>query len=567
MRALLPCCLILLLAAPGRASGPSAPLQQPDKGPDLAPQVDKLFAKWNKPDSPGAAVAIVKDGKVVHQHGYGMASLEHNLPIGTATLFLIASVSKQFTVFLILLLAQGGRLSLDDDVRKHIPELPSFGEKITIRHLIHHTSGLREETNVHALMGRSMEDVTTRADFLGWVRDQKQLSFPPGKEYTYCNTGYTLLGLIVERVSGKSVRVFADEKVFKPLGMKKTVFRDDHRMVIKNAASSYNRHPLSGFQTVTVPYGMAGGTNLFTTVEDMARWDQNFYDGKVGGLALIQQMQQKGRLADGKEITYAGGLNIEQYRGLKAVRHDGSHGGYRSTIMRFPEQRFSVIILANSGDMQPGALGRKIADLYLADRLEPAPGEVKTAKIDPKLLDAYAGDYKLAPGLVLTCSREGDKLIAQGAGLKVPLYPVSETEFVARETAMRFRFEKPVEGKAQKVTGSLGPQEFSGQRTRRVKLKAEQLKGYEGEYYSPELRVVYRVTVSEGKLVVRLPRGEARLRDAWENDEFTTGPPAPFQALQFTRSAGASQRIDGFLVHTPRLRNLRFLKVQLPASP
>src|SRR5262249_43933074 len=155
-----------------------------------------------KPDSPGAAIAIVKDGKVVHQRGYGMASLEHNIPIGTATLFLIASVSKQFTVFLILLLAQGGRLSLDDDVRKHIPEMPSFGEKITIRHLIHHTSGLREEINVQALLGRGMDDATTQTDFLGWLRDQKELSFPPGKEYTYCNTGYSLLGLIVQRVSG-----------------------------------------------------------------------------------------------------------------------------------------------------------------------------------------------------------------------------------------------------------------------------------------------------------------------------------------------------------------------------
>jgi hypothetical protein len=310
---------------------------------------------------------------------------------------------------------------------------------------------------------------------------------------------------------------------------------------------------------------MPGASNLYTTVEDLTRWDQNFYDGKVGGKALIEQMQAKGKLADGKEISYAGGLNIETYRGLRAVRHDGSHGGYRSTLMRFPEQRFSVIILANSADMKPAALARKIADLYLADRLEPAPGEEKAAKVDAKLLDAYAGDYRLAPGLVLTCTREDDKLFARAAGEKVRLRAVSETEFVARETTLRLRFEKPAEGQSQKVSGHLGPQEFRGPRLRPVELKAEQLKRYEGDYYSPELRAVYRVGVSDGKLLVRLPRGEARLGDAWEGDEFTTGAGAPFQALQFTRGPG--QRIDGFLVHTPRTRNLRFLKVQLPASP
>ncbi len=555
---LLGCVLALtLVAGPVTTAGPPAK-------DGLTAKVDKLFAKWDKPDAPGCALAIVKDGEVVYKRGYGMASLEQAAPIGTGTLFLIASVSKRFTVFLIMLLAQGGRLSLDDDVRKHIPELPNLGKTITIRHLIHHTSGLREELDVQALLGRGMEDVMTERDFLSWVRDQKALNFEPGSQHLYCNTGYSLLGLIVQRASGKSVRAYAEEKVFGPLGMKNTIFRDDHRMVIKNAATSYAPRPGGGLQRINVAYAMAGATNLFTTVEDLARWDQNFYDGRVGGKALIEDMLRKGRLNNGKEIAYAGGLSHEDYRGLKTVRHDGSHGGFRSTILRFPEQRFSVIILANVADSQPSLLAKKIADLYLADKFKPTPVRLDGIKVAAKILDGYAGSYKMAPGLIMDFRREGEQLVASVPGTKWLLEAASETEFFAKAAPLRCRFVKSAEGQVEKVVGALGSQDLAGRPIRPAKLTPEQLKSYVGDYYSDELRVIYTVSVRDGKLLVRHPRGETPVQ-AWEGEEFSGGLGTPFREMQFTRGVG--KQVNGFLVSTGRLRNLRFAKVEIRPNP
>jgi CubicO group peptidase (beta-lactamase class C family) len=550
------CCWLVAFALAGTAHTGGPP-----KKDDRAAAVDKLFAKWDKPDSPGAAVAIIQDGDTVYQRGYGRANLEHAIPITAGTLFLIASVSKQFTVFLILLLAQGGRINLDDEVRKHVPELPDLGEKVTVRHLIHHTSGLREELAVQALRGRGFEDTMKESDFFEWLKDQKELNFAPGSEYTYCNTGYSLLGLIVKRASGKSVREYAEENVFKPLGMKSTRFRDDYRTPVKGSATSYGPRPGGSYGLIPVPYSMAGATNVYTTVEDLARWDRNFYDAKVGGKEVIAGMLRKGKLRDGREIAYAGGLNHEEYRGLKTVRHDGSHGGFRSTLLRFPEQRFSVIILANAADVKPAVLAKKIADVYLADRLKSSPAEVK---VSGELLDAYAGDYKLGPGLYAAFTREGDRLTLRAQGLKLDMTPLSEVEFEAAEGGLRCRFEKGEGGKVEKVTGRAGPQELAGRRVRRAELTEKQLKGYEGDFYSRELRVVYTVSARDGKLVVRLPRGEAAL-EAWEGEEFTAGAGAPFGTLQFTRGEGG--RVTGFRVSNPRLRNLRFDRVALPSAP
>jgi CubicO group peptidase (beta-lactamase class C family) len=537
--------------------------------PDPARRVDKLFARWDKPDSPGCALAVVKDGKVVHQRGFGMASLEHGIPITASTLFLIASLSKHFTVFLIFLLAQGGRLNLDDDVRKHIPEVPEFGKKITIRHLIHHTSGLREEFSVHALQGRRFEDAQTQEDFLGWLRDQKDLNFEPGQEYLYCNTGYSLLGLIIRRASGKSVRAYADEQIFRPLGMRDTVFRDDHGMVIRKRASSYARGVFGGFRYIAVPHEMPGATNLFTSVEDLARWDQNFYEARVGGRAVVEQMYRKGRLNSGKEIDYAGGLVLGSYRGLKTVEHSGAHGGYRTVLLRFPEQRFSVILLANLAEITPAKLARQVADIYLEGRLGPAlPKEGKDdpkGKVDRKLLDRYAGAYRLAPGVILTFAREKDRLVLRAPGARHVLGQLSETGFVIRTSGVRYEFMKSAGGSIDKVKRSFAAEETEAPRVRQLELTAKELAAYAGDYYSPELRVLYHVTVRDGRLRVRYPRGEVTLPQPYEGDEFVVGGASPFSALRFTR--GADGQVSGFGVYTGRIRNLRFRRAEIRLVP
>src|SRR6185436_1924774 len=259
--------MLFLLDVAAYAQTPGSPM--PDA--QLTSKVDKLFANWDKPDSPGAALIVVKDGAVVYKRGYGSANLEYNIPITPATVFHVASVSKQFTAFAITMLAKAGKLSLDDDIHKYLTELPDFGQKITIRHLLHHTSGLRDQWELLAMAGWRLDDVITKEHILKMVRHQKELNFSPGQEYLYCNTGYTLLAVIVERITGQSFREYMQETIFKPLNMTGTHFHDDHEMIVKNRAYSYRPYGPQDFKLSALNYANVGATSLFTTVEDMAR--------------------------------------------------------------------------------------------------------------------------------------------------------------------------------------------------------------------------------------------------------------------------------------------------------
>ena len=274
----------------------------------MTEKVDQLFSEWDKWDSPGAALAVIKDGSIIYKRGYGSANLEYNIAITPSTIFHVASVSKQFTAFAITMLAQEGKLALDDDVRKYLTEVPDFGKTITIRHLIHHTSGLRDQWELLAMAGWRLDDVITKQHILKMVRHQKELNFEPGEEYLYCNTGYTLLAEIVERVSGQSFREYTEANIFKPLGMTNTHFHDDHEMIVKNRAYSYAPDKDSGFRKSVLSFANVGATSLFTTVEDLAKWIQNFDDGRVGGAAVIEQMHERGILNNGGKLNYAFGL-------------------------------------------------------------------------------------------------------------------------------------------------------------------------------------------------------------------------------------------------------------------
>src|SRR5215469_17094834 len=356
-------------------------LQGQSLSPEMAAKVDQVFEKWNRTDSPGCALGIYKDGQIVYKHGYGMANLNDDVPIRPNTVFHVASMSKQFTAASILLLAQQGKLSLDDDVHKYIPELPDFGERITLRHLMHHTSGLRDQWALLGLAGwRYSQDLITDDDVMSVLIHQKALNFKPGEKYLYSNTGFTLLALVVKRVSGISLREFTTRKIFEPLGMTHTHFRDDHEEVIKHDALGYEqegegkplRMNLTNFDTT-------GATSLHTTVEDLQLWDENFYDPRVGGPDFVKQMLEKGRLNSGKEQDYASGLAIEKYKGLATVGHGGADAGYRSDIVRFPQQHFTATALCNRADANPGSLTRQVADIVLAKDLK-APATEPAAK-------------------------------------------------------------------------------------------------------------------------------------------------------------------------------------------
>jgi CubicO group peptidase (beta-lactamase class C family) len=519
-------------------------------------RVDKLFERWDKPDSPGCALAVVKDGSILHKRGYGSANLEYGIPNTPSTIFHVASVSKQFTAMAVTLLAHEGKLSLDDDVRKYLPEVPDFGKVITLRHLIHHTSGLRDQWNLLVLAGWRMEDVITEQDILELVKRQKALNFEPGKEFLYCNTGYTLLGLVVQRVTGQSLREFTQARIFGPLGMTNTHFHDDHRMIVKNRAYSYEPKRGGGYENSPLEFANVGATSLFTTVEDLALWDQNFYDGRIGGSAVLADMLTKGKLNDGKELDYASALVIGDYKGLRMVEHGGADAGYRADLLRFPDQHFSVIVLANLATFSPDTLARRVADIYLADELKSPsrPAPPADPRIDPQLYDAYVGDYELRPGVILSVVKEEDRLMVQPDDRrKYRLYPASQAEFVVRPVDVRFSFVRNGSGKATRMILHQSGGDLSARRVDRAARAPAPLDDYLGEYYSDELGAIYTVAQRKGQLVLRHRKGEETLRPAIA-DLFTSN----MGIVTFTR--GRRQRIDGLLIDTGRVRRLRFTR-------
>ena len=370
----------------------------------LETKVDQLFAKWDKPDSPGAALAIVREGGVVYKQGYGTANLEYDIPITPGTIFDIASVSKQFAAFAIATLSYEGRLSLDGDIRIHLPDVPDFGNTITIRHLLHHTSGLRDWVQSLVIAGDMMDDVISFNHILKMVRHQKRLNFEPGAAFLYSNTGYNLLAEIVERVTGDSFREWTDAHIFKPLGMTNSHFHDDYEMILKNRAYSYQTDENGGFKHAVNNTTALGSSSLYSTVEDLAKWILNFEDTRIGEQAVIEQMHQRGVLNNREQIDYAFGLNIGEYRGLKTVGHSGSWRGFRSHLIRLPDQKFGVVILCNLDTFNPLGLAEKVADLYLANVLAPvetsepdkvleSAEDIKSEPLSPEQLTEFEGDY------------------------------------------------------------------------------------------------------------------------------------------------------------------------------
>src|SRR6266404_1130902 len=335
-------------------------------------RVDQIFSTWDKRTSPGCALAVMQGGHIVYQHGYGMADLDHDLPVTPDSVFHVASVSKQFTAASIVLLEQKGKLSIDDPVRKYIPELPDFGRPVTIRHLLHHTSGVRDQWNLLILSGwRLGEDVVRDDDVMNLVSRMKELNFAPGEMHLYSNTGFTLLAQIVKRVSGMSLREFTTKEIFEPLGMSNTHFRDNHLEIVKNMAGGYE-NARGGFQHSVPNYDTVGASSLLTTVKDMALWDENFFEPKVGGRQMVDAMLTSFKLNNGTTIPYRFGQVAGMYRGLSIVEHSGGDAGYRSHYMRFPDEHFSVVCLCNAS-ANPGALSRQVADVYLEGKLAPPP--------------------------------------------------------------------------------------------------------------------------------------------------------------------------------------------------
>ena len=336
--------------------------------------VDAVFEPFTRPGSPGCAVAVYRDGTIEYERGYGLASLEHDLPITPASVFYLGSVSKQFTAFAAALAIKDGRFSADDPIRKYLPELPEYASKITVRHLIHHTSGLRDYNTLLSIAGRRGDEAFDNATVLRITARQKKLNFEPGSEYLYSNTGYTLLATIVERATKTPFAQFAAERIFEPLAMKVTHYHTDETRLVRDRAFAFSRQG-GGIVLDTPNNERAGAGGVFSSVRDLLNWDENFYTARVGGRELIEMVQTPGRLNDGSSLNYAWGLQVGTYRGARIVEHSGSLGGYRAHLMRFPDAHYSLAALCNLGTSNPGGLLRQVADRTLSSRFtEPAPG-------------------------------------------------------------------------------------------------------------------------------------------------------------------------------------------------
>ena len=366
-------------------------------------RVDQLFAQYNDINSTGAAVLVVKDGEIIYDKGFGTANLDYDIPITSSTIFHIGSVSKQFTTFAVAMLAQQGKINLDDDVRKYVPELPDYGKVITIRQLVYHTNGLRDVLSLLYMSGWQYEDVLNNEQALNIIYKQRKLAFEPGEKFSYNNSGYTLLAEIVERVTEQSIAEWMKINIFEPLGMTDSFIFDDHNIVIKNRAHSYYAEG-NVFKPYNVNFTLYGPACVYSTAQDLRKWANNFYDPVVGNEQLFRLMEERGVLNNGDTTFYAFGQAVIPYKGVKRVFHSGAQAGFKSALVRFPEHKLTVIVLANSRGIDETELANKVADIYLADYIDEnagdaAPEHAPREEFEPlpltedQLLE-YVGEYQ-----------------------------------------------------------------------------------------------------------------------------------------------------------------------------
>lgn len=529
---------------------------------DITAKVDKLFEEWDRPGSPGASLAVAKDGQIIYKKGYGYAQLEYDIPITPSTIFHVASVSKQFTAFAVAMLADQGKLSLEDPIQKHVPEVPDFGKTTTLKQLIHHTSGIRDQWELLAMAGWRLDDVITKEHILNMIKNQKDLNFNPGDEHLYSNMGYTLLAVTVERVTGQSFREWTQENIFKPLGMTNTHFHDDHEMIVKNRSYSYGPLDEGGFRKRVLSYANVGATSLFTTVEDLANWAHNFEDPRVGGKEVIDQMHEVAVLNNGEKLEYAFGIVIRDHKGLKTVSHSGGDAGFRSHLVMFPDQKLSVSVLSNLGSFNPSGMALKVADIYLSDLVKSDEKEEKERvqiKVDPAIFDKYEGKYTIEDGMVIKIWRNKDKLMGEAVGqAKFELFPESETKFFLKIVDAQITFHPEKEGKVKRFTLAMAGDESEGKRVEIPELTPEQLSEYVGDYYSDELGTTYTIVLEAKNLIARHRRhGDKELIPS-ETDQFNGGE-WWLSLLKFTRNE--DKKITGFLLTGGRVRNLVFKKM------
>ncbi len=546
----------------------TVPLRAQRQSPaDTRKKVDAVFADVNKPDSPGCALGVMREGKLTYSRGYGLANLEHNIPITTRTVFDVGSVSKHLTAAAIVLLAQQGQLSLDDEVRKFVPELPDYGPKLTIRHLLHHTGGVRNYDTLMALAATDFSGRTGDREALDIIVRQKELNFPPGEDYLYSNSGYFLLSQVVKKAGGKTLRDFARENIFEPLGMNDTQYYDDTTRIVPRRATAYDPRRGGGFQIEMSNFEQTGDGAVFTTIEDLLRWDRNFDQPRVLGKQGLEWMQTPGVLNSGKKLTYAFGLSVAAYKGLRVVEHGGSWAGYRAHFLRFPEQKLSVACLCNVGNAAPGRRARQVAEVYLGAQMtaegKPAASsgdgnKPAAAALSPAERAKYLGVYRNATvGGLRRVIEEKDALRARVSTQAFDLVPGGPGEFrwVTPGGEVRVRFEPREGGGFRFVQFNAEGTSTSYDPVEPFAPTLEQLGELTGEFYSEEADVVYTLFVREGQPRLRIGRYREMALEPAFRDAFA------FDMGQLLMARDAAGRITGFSVQAGRVRNIRFRRM------
>ncbi|MBX2924480.1 MAG: beta-lactamase family protein [Chitinophagaceae bacterium] len=559
MHVLVKCLLFLLL---GCTIHPANAQPIPDS---VAQRIDKIFSQWNNTSTPGVAIGVVRNDSLIYAKGYGMSNLEYGVPITPETVFHMASVSKQFAAYSVVLLASQGKLKLDDDVRQYLPWFPDLKVKITIRHLLNHTSGIRDQWQLLAISGTRLDDVITQEHIVKILSKQQALNFKPGEKYFYSNSGYTMLAEIVQLVTGKTLRQFTDSAIFKPLGMRSTHFHDDYTEIEKNRAYSYYRKSLFTFSNSILSYSVAGATSLFTNINDLAKWATNFYKPVAGTAADIQQLVQNGRLNDGTEIGYALGIVNDRYKGYRQYSHSGGDAGFRTYFTVFPELKMGFMVFSNLGEVNTYEKAYQLVDIFITDTTTEKPvtntllDSSKAIIADTAKVKKWTGDFVSDEGVLFSFALKNNKLYWQRYGNSDLLYPITNDSFaVAGSPEVQFAFKTAADKRISVLQTWPGNKRVLDIYTADTSFTDQQLQAYAGVYHCPELDVKYSIEVKNRALVLTHNKySDSKLKLTGREHLFTDH----WWMRHLKMITDKKKKIIGFEVNDGRVMYLRFNKL------
>jgi CubicO group peptidase (beta-lactamase class C family) len=533
---------------------------------------DQLLSAYDREDSPGAVVSVFRDGRTLFSKAYGMANLSYGLPFEVDTRSNIGSTSKQFTAFAVMLLAEQGKLSLDDDVRDHIPELPDLGETVTIRHILSHRSGYREFLNLLLMEGRRLDhgDFIDRSEVIDIVQRQPALQNAPGSEFNYNNTAFALAAVIVERISGQDFHEFMEENVFAPLGMNRTMVRPSPEHIVEGKAEGYTPGPGGTYLEIGDLGGAVGAGGIYSTVGDLQKWIENYADPTVGSPEIAQEMMTRNLLTNGDTTGYGLGLFIDEHRGLRRVHHGGADVAHRSQLAYYPEINAGITTQSNHAAFD-GSIAFRLAEAFFAADMEPEEEEEPAAggetfdpeSYDPEDFDELAGRYALeeAPAFIITFSREGDTLFTQATGQqRFEIVPTSDSTFTLLAVEASVTFHRNEEGEVGSLTlhqnGEHPATRLAGD-VEAWEPGPEDLAAFTGRYFGEELETFYTVSLDEDHLVLKQRRREdADLTPGEEEDEFSGG------GLQVSFERDRNGQVIALYLANTRTRGVRFERIR-----